>query len=469
MGDSLSTPGEEPDGRFVHQASGAIVSIFRKDGAMHHKIEERGLSADYPISYAIGFGSVGRSYLIELGGHFFQSPAAFYTAHSEWNPSPGYETERILDFTRPITSDCLVCHSDSVKKTSAGTTLSPIGCDRCHGDGENHRLHPLPGTIVNPARLPNRERDSICEQCHLESATVVLNPNKYWWDFHPGERLEQVEAHYVYRAAGGEQLPIGAVSQAEQLALSACARASAGKLWCGTCHNPHGEPVDRRSQIKQICESCHAPAQVLVIHKQEPDDCVSCHMPRRQAVDVSHAAITDHRIAKHPAEIRTVNDQKILAPWHAPEPQFAKRDLGLAYFNVAKREGSGNDFQKAFEILSPLPATEADPAVCATLGYMLLGTGRAQSAVEWFRRAVTLQPESAEYWLDIGVAQNAAGDSVSAVQSLRRSIQKNPYDYRAYKALSDLYKSEKQPEQSQAITAEFLRLVPQSILMRIRP
>lgn len=435
---------------------------------MHHKIEERGLSADYPIPYSIGFGSVGRSYLIELDGHFFQSPAAFYTKRSEWDSSPGYETERILDFTRPITSDCLICHADAVNKTNPAA-LSPIGCDRCHADGENHTRHPFPGSIVNPSKLAIRERDSVCEQCHLESATVVLNPNRYWSDFHPGERLEQIETHYVYRAATGNQLPIGAVSQAEQLALSACARGSAGTLWCGTCHNPHGEPADRRLQIKQICESCHQPAEVASIHKTTPDDCVSCHMPRRQAVDVSHAAVTDHRIAKHPAEISGENIPKILTAWHDPAPDLANRNLGLAYFNVAKREASVDDFRKALALLSAVPAVQDDPAVCAALGYILLGSGRAQLATLWFQRALAHQASSAEYWLDLGVAQNAAGDSISAIASLRHGIQQDPYDYRPYKALSDFYKSHDQAVKSQAAADEFLRIVPQSIFMRIRP
>ena len=33
------------------------------------------------------------------------------------------------------------------------------------------------------------------------------------------------------------------VSHVEQLALSACARKSDGKLWCGTCHDPHRPPA----------------------------------------------------------------------------------------------------------------------------------------------------------------------------------------------------------------------------------
>lgn len=473
MGQSLSAPGTEPDGQFVHKASQSTVTIYRRDGVVHHKIEEHGLAADYPVAYAVGFGTVGRSYLIELGGHLFQSPAAFYTARSEWGASPGYEASRVLDFTRSITSDCLVCHAGGVKASGSKTLVTPIGCDRCHGNGEAHRQRPVPGSIVNPAKLGLRERDSVCEQCHLESATVVLNPGKYWWDFQPGQRLERVEAHYVYRTAGGEQLPIGAVSQAEQLALSACLRGSRGKLWCGTCHDPHGEPAaDRKRQIREVCESCHAPGQVLSIHKSVAgitpnDDCVACHMPRRQAIDVSHAAITDHRIAKRPAEIVPAVQQKVLAAWHEAEPEVQRRDLGLAYFNTAKRESSGADFEKAFGLLSGLGAGEQDAGVSAALGYMLLGTGRAAMAVARFQRAADAQPGSAEYWLDLGVAQNAAGDSVSAIASLRRSITADPYDYRPYKALSDLYKGRQEPEESQAAVQEFLRRVPQSITMRL--
>jgi predicted CXXCH cytochrome family protein len=471
MGRSLSTPGDEPDGRFIHKASGATVSIYRQDGAMRHKIEERGLTADYPIAYGIGFGSVGRSYLIELGGHFFQSPAAFYTARREWDASPGYEGERVLDFTRAITSDCLVCHVGGVITTTLGraskTMLTPISCERCHGDAAGHLKNPVPGTIVNPAKLAIRERDSVCEQCHLESATVVLNPNKYWWDFRPGERLEQVEAHYIYKTTGSALPSIGAVSQAEELALSACARGSGGKLWCGSCHDPHGAPADRKRQIREVCEGCHAPAQVASIHKTPQEECVSCHMPRRQAVDVSHAAITDHRIMKRWSDVYNGSWEKTLVAWHDPEPGLGSRDLGLAYFNVAKREGSAKDFEKAFAILSALPGGRADAAVSAAVGYMLLGTGRAGAAVERFQQATEEQPGSAEYWLDLGVAQNAAGQGALAVESFRRSIQENPYDYRPYQALSDLYKSQKQPIQSQEAIDQFLRLAPQNVSLRL--
>ncbi len=467
MARSLGAPLNEPPGEFRHTASGSTVQVFWKNGTMHHKVEERGLSADYPIAYAIGYGKVGRSYLIELGGHFFQSPAAYYTAHSEWNASPGYESDRVLDFSRSITADCLSCHAGAVMPESQQTTLSSISCDRCHGPGENHRQHPYPGTIVNPAKLPVRERDSICEQCHLEGATVVLNPDKYWWDFRPGEALEEVETHYVYRTQQNQQLSIAAVSQAEQLALSACLRGSGGKLWCGTCHDPHGEPANRKEEMRQICESCHPAAQLVSTHNSNQHDCVACHMPKRQAVDVAHAAITDHRIAKRPKSLVNANAGTFLVAWHDPKAEFAQRDLGLAFFNTARQYRSTNDFQRALNFLSKLPTAQDDAEVSAAKGYILLGSGKTRDALECFERCVRASPKSAEFWLDLGVAEDASGNVPAAIDSFRRSIENAPYDYRPYKALASLYERANQREQNQSVVNEFLKLVPQSILMRL--
>jgi len=467
MGRSVSFPSDEPSGSFHHATSGSTVRVFWKNGRMHHEIQERGLSADYPIAYSVGAGKVGKSYLIELGGHFFQSPAAYYTAHGEWNASPGYETERILDFSRSITSDCLVCHVGAIKPGAEKTELTPISCDRCHGDGEKHRERPVPGTIVNPAKLAGRIRDSVCEQCHLEGATVVLNPGKYWWDFRPGEALEEVETHYVYRTEKDAPSSIAAVSQAEQLVLSACWRASAGRLWCGTCHDPHGEPANRKQQIEQICESCHARGELSNTHAAQQNDCAGCHMPSRQAIDISHAAVTDHRITRRPARIVDAQTARFIGVWHDPKPEFVERNLGLAYFNTAKQRQSGADFEQAFRLLSKLPAAQKDTAVWAAQGYMLLGTGHAPAAVECFERCVRDNPERAEYWLDLGVAQDAAGKGSEAIQAFRQSIKDDPYDYRAYRALAKLYQRLHEPGRSEAVVKEFQRLVSQSIGMRL--
>lgn len=178
MGQSLSLAGDEPDGAFVHQPSGSRMTVSHSGGVLHQRLEEKGLTANYPIAWAIGHGKVGRSFLIDLNGNLFQSPASFYTQRSEWNVSPGYEKEKTLDFNRPMSADCLFCHAGSIRKTQSSVDLVPLSCDRCHGPSDNHRQHPFPGSIANPAKLPIRTRDSVCEQCHLEGAVVILNPGK---------------------------------------------------------------------------------------------------------------------------------------------------------------------------------------------------------------------------------------------------------------------------------------------------
>jgi len=51
---------------------------------------------------------------------------------------------------------------------------------------------PLPGSIVNPAKLAQRARDSVCEQCHLLGEARVPNPDKNIEDFRPGVDLKDV-------------------------------------------------------------------------------------------------------------------------------------------------------------------------------------------------------------------------------------------------------------------------------------
>lgn len=469
MGNSVSPSSGEPEGQFDHSASGARVHIFWKNGELRHQVEQSGLTANLPAAYAIGFGNVGRSYLVEIGGHLFQSPAAFYTAKHAWAESPGYETDPVLDFWRPIDSSCLSCHTGSVQQKENRVALTPITCDRCHGDPTQHLKNPVPGSIVNPARLSGTERDSVCEQCHLEGATIVLNPGKHWADFKPGQALEQIQVTYLLQS---ENKGAAAVSHAEQLALSACKRNSPAKLWCATCHDPHSSAGDHKQEISQVCGSCHAPDQLAATHKAADTNCVGCHMPKIRATDISHAAITDHRILKRPADepIRTpANTSQRVVAWKNPAASLTNRDLGLALFNLARSGRPEGSYPDAFRLLSASASPVTDATVQAAQGYMLLGSGHTQSAIECFRRAVADNDASAEYWLDLGVAQQAAADNRAAEQAYRESIQRNPTDYRPYQALAALLKKEGKPDLATQAVQQFLQINPQSILMRLQP
>ena len=267
MGRSIGPPETIDSGHVTHQASQSVLSAEYRKGRMFHVLSERGLTAEYEVAYQIGSGAKGRTYAVQIGRYLLESPLSWY-AGSAWDVSPGFESLPLLDFDRSITANCLFCHAGKVKfddadgrrlevPTRAGR-LPAITCERCHGDGTAHMRRPSSRNIVNPAALSGAVRDSVCEQCHLEGETRILNPGKVLDDYRPGEPLEQTLVTYLFRKANAEDR---AVSQVEELAESKCARSSNGKLWCGSCHHPH-EPASRSAQhavrITEVCTSCHA-------------------------------------------------------------------------------------------------------------------------------------------------------------------------------------------------------------------
>lgn len=170
MGRSFSDPLLQPDGRVDHKLSSSTLTIRHDGGRLEHRIDITGLHAAYPVAYGIGAGKVGYSYLVSIGKYLFQSPVSFYQQTGRWDLTPGYETERRLDFTHQVTSGCLFCHTGTVRLVKGSDNqfenppFTAISCARCHGPAQAHLAHPTKGSIVNPAKLSPALRDAVCEQ-----------------------------------------------------------------------------------------------------------------------------------------------------------------------------------------------------------------------------------------------------------------------------------------------------------------
>jgi tetratricopeptide (TPR) repeat protein len=309
-----------------------------------------------------------------------------------------------------------------------------------------------------------RARDSVCEQCHLEGAARILNPGKTFTDFKPGLDLEATLSIYVVKQQQGGK----AVSQEEQLALSRCARESGGKLWCGSCHNPHSQAKDRAGELKAVCTSCH-PVASLVKHSNTAE-CQSCHMPSRTPTDVAHTALTDHRILAAPAaSVSASSTAEGLRAWRDPRPELQERNLGLAYL-AASADSAGGPFGEMGEnLLKKLPASQRDddPAALAALGDISLAQGHAADAAPFFRRASELDSSSGEYALYLGIALKQNGDLPGASEQWKRAIQLDPSLQRAYLELSALYAKQKRFAEAKATLDEYLKWNSQSILVRL--
>jgi hypothetical protein len=330
---SLRRPANEPEGTFTSAASGTRFTIRSGSKGTWQRMERFGGMAEYQVAYVIGSGRHAAGYLIQVGDHLFQSPICYYTSRKAYDLAPGYERIPEPDFTRPVGEECVLCHSGRPQHVPGTPNQykqpvfleEAISCERCHGAVEEHLRRPVPGSIVNPAKLAPAARDSICEQCHLTGISQrILNPGRDFDDFHPGQRLEDVFT--VYTRAGAQAFKV--ISHAEQLALSACARGSQGKLWCGTCHDPHPQAMPASQTYNGHCQTCHQGK----LAKSHPSDinCVSCHMTRRPAQDGGHTVFTDHRITRRREPDEPVSQPQDLRAWRDPDPAL-QAQIGRAH------------------------------------------------------------------------------------------------------------------------------------------
>ncbi|HEX4164036.1 MAG TPA: cytochrome c3 family protein [Bryobacteraceae bacterium] len=472
MGHSLAAPDPVPPGRVLDEQTGCRITSEWRNGKLWQHLSEDGLAAIYPMRYQIGAGKVGHSYAVQVGEYLLESPASYFR-RSGWDLSPGFRGAEYLDFNRVLTERCFFCHSSFPQsftgRRMGSSKLAAITCDRCHGDTTAHVSRPSAANIINPAKLPPRARDSVCEQCHLEGVARVLNPGKAWHDFKPGDELETTLAIYVAKQPISD---IKAVSQEEQLALSRCARESSGKLWCGTCHNPHRQAKNRTAEIRAICQSCHqtlTPAN----HPAANANCVQCHMPSRAPTDVAHAALTDHRIRARADETAELNPRAAgaqeLRAWHEPPSEIQKRDLGLASLEASANPGSQRLAKLAGELLASLPAAEQtdDPQVAAALGDIRLTEGHSAEALPFLEAACKLVPASGEYAMYLGIAREKTGDLAGATQALQRAIELDPSLERAYLELASVDRGQGRTSEANRVLTGYLRWNPQAILMRL--
>jgi hypothetical protein len=433
MSRSLRTAMGEPDGEYDHTKSNTRFLVRSSRTAVYQRMQHDGQNSDYRIDYVIGSGTHASCYLARVGDHLFESPICLYPDQG-YGMAPGYAENPAPGFTRPVTVECLSCHSGSplpIPGTLNGYRTpafseEAISCDRCHGDPAAHLKRPIPGSIVNPAKLRPAERDSVCERCHLAGAIRVLNPGKNLTDFHPGQTLESIFTTYVAATPEGAATPLRVISQSEQLAQSRCSIASQGRLWCGTCHDPHDQPKDAVAYYRGRCLSCHQQA-LPAAHPARHTDCISCHMPRREAADGGHTAFTDHRIQRRPEKESPAAPgaapMQALRAWREPPALWRDRNRALAWNYAGIRYSSSAMVSESYQMLLSIEkASPNDPDVLAALGNALVNRNQPSDAAKIFERALTRRHDDPSLEDDAGRAYLDAGDKPSAVRHFESAL-----------------------------------------------
>jgi predicted CXXCH cytochrome family protein len=423
-------------GEFTHAASGVHYRLFLRDGRawLSYDRPNGTLQGEQELSYFVGSGQRGRTYLFQKEGFWFESPVNWYSKQRMWDMNPKSLDAKEMPFTLKVDAGCLHCHSTGVQASLAGAVnhfgarpfLYPgITCQACHGDPAAHLASGGAAPILNPAKLSPAKRDSVCLQCHLEGETAVNAPGRSLAGFLPGDNLSDYVTHFVH---AGELGPNGrATSQWEALLQSECKRKSGDRLTCTTCHDAHASPPaeQRVSYFRSRCLSCHgAPAFVSKHHPDTPD-CAGCHMPREKTADVAHEQVTDHRIQRRPGLSP--------APYGADLTvvgggQVSDRDLGLAYFQFALH-GDRQSGQRAMALLQQderRGGEEADPDLHRALGFLEQVAGDRSAAMLEYQAALRADPRDSVAAGDLAILETRSGDTQDAVDRLQQVSASDP-------------------------------------------
>jgi tetratricopeptide (TPR) repeat protein len=450
-----------PDGEFEHAFSGTKFSIHSTGSTMTQTLSRKGETEHQSPIFAIGSGSHAVGYLTQVGDHIFQSPLAYYTVKKVWDVAPGYESEPLPDFSRPVTTECLFCHAGktlpvagSLNRYQPGVfSAYGITCERCHGDVSSHLKNPAPGSILNPAKLNSAARASVCEQCHLTGEARIPNPGKAITDFKPGMALEDFYTTYIAAQSTGQSIKV--VSHAEQLALSKCAIKSGDKLWCGTCHNPHEKTAQAVAYYRDRCLTCHA-ATLEKSHAAPGRDCTGCHMPKMPAQDGGHTAFTNHRILRVSSEETAAAPPDTLTAWREPDAYVKDRNLALALVTVGLQNQNSAEVIRGYKMINRLAKDfPNDPALYTTLGSVFLKAKEPGEALKCFRRVILLQPAYAPYYVNAAAALIAGNQPADAITQLEKARSIDPLLQQPVQMLEQLYREQGQQAKADALAAGY--------------
>lgn len=486
----------------VESRAGALYQTEIVVDAQDREIQRR----SYQLAYVLGSEN-GAGYLVKRGNYLCEAPLSYYPRNRAWGLSPGYQHTDAA-FNRPIEAGCVYCHSGLPQPVANRPGLfqarpfreEAIGCENCHGPGQLHALERGKGTpvrqrvdslIVNPARLPPALASDICVNCHQGGDARVLLPGRTYADFRPGTPTADTFALFKLPAKPGESPESDILEHDFSMRFSKCFTATAGKLSCLSCHDPHTvPPADRKAAYyREKCLQCHrdasCPLPPAERARRNQNDCAACHMVQRDLTTFSHSALTNHRIVRNPGQPYPESAYRLTTAG-LPDLVYVNRPAGpekplpaitllTAYGSLAMRDANCRERYLALllDMLNmPNRGKTGDPAVLAALASEAQRDGTPESdaiAVRYWQKTLqTGQADSTAYY-DLGGLLLRAGRAKEAAGVLEECAAAFRFVPECYGMLLDAYTALHQAAPFEATAGQYLDLFPEDtgMLQRI--
>jgi hypothetical protein len=265
---------------------------------LEYKVSRENDTALQRLDWAMGSGEIGRTFVYQRDGRWFQSRLSEYRVAPKLDVTTGltvptrmevgYDLSAALGkvLTTEEIRHCFSCHTvhaTTSKGFNPAHAEAGLGCEACHGPGADH-VKPTDAKITargemaifNPAKLAPRDSIDFCGACHrtLGDVTQAANP----------ANDSSVVRFQPYR-----------------LEKSRCWRETKDeRLTCIACHDPHLPLVRDDASYDKRCLGCHR-SGVTTEHAGKvcptgaKAQCVSCHMQKVKVASM-HGEFTDHFI-----------------------------------------------------------------------------------------------------------------------------------------------------------------------------
>jgi predicted CXXCH cytochrome family protein len=304
-------------------------------------------------------------------------------------------------------------------------------------------------------------------------------------DFRPGSELNDTLSIFLVPFSRESAPKDDLLEHYLSMRLSRCYLKSGGRLGCLSCHDPHVQPSQQEAPayFRQKCLACHTEKGCAVPlslrqRKRPPDDCVGCHMPRRDVTVISHSVLTNHRIVAEAEE--PFPD----VAFHMTNPQLS--DLVQLSANPAKQDApqplillqaygqimlAHPEYRARYwSVAEQLKTTELDNVqVLEALADKAIQNKHAESsalAIRYLEEAIlhgATKPADFEELAELLVSANRQAEGINV---LRQGMRLDPYDAELYRLSTKIYLTLNRIQEACELAAKGRQRFPQDDAIR---